>query len=182
MEKKQFTDYLQQTNQLSKVSHMSSDGMPNMKYKYVRDLYHEYLLQQTPTFECHICMENIDDNMCKLKCGHKFCVDCFSNLSRTSNKCPLCRSELSKNKVNKKKLDHDDLNDIVNFQFDSVYTERNNMDMYDFIYEEINKLIKNNSHSDKNLTHATDTIAMEVLDSLHTVAYITMEAATDNDV
>ena len=131
MEMEHFLSYLAKTKQLDKISHINGDGMPNMKHKYIRDMYHEYLYQEIPAFECSICLENIKDNTCKLKCGHRFCVDCFSNLARTSNKCALCRSALSSKKV-KKEVDQDIMIDVVNYELETVYPERDNMNLCDF--------------------------------------------------
>jgi hypothetical protein len=36
-------------------------------------------------------------------------------------------------------------------------------------------LIESDNHNDTIIAHAADTIAMEVFDSLHMVAYVTME-------
>ena len=126
MESEHFLKYLQETNQLNKIHHINADGTPNMKHKYVRDLYHQYLYQETPTFECSICLDEIKDNMCKLKCGHCFCVDCFSNLARTSNNCALCRKEICSNLI-KKKVNEDGLIRLINYEMETAYTERDNM-------------------------------------------------------
>jgi len=46
--------------------------------------------------KCAICLEEIKEENVKLKCNHKYCVNCFVLHSRVSNKCPLCRREYSK--------------------------------------------------------------------------------------
>jgi len=177
-----FLTYLNKTNKLDKINHINADGTPNMKYKYIRDLYHDYLYQQTPTFECSICMENINDNMCKLKCGHTFCVECFSNLARTSNKCALCRDQLSEKKV-KKEINQNILIDVVNYELDTPYEERDNLNLCDYIQDIIKKLVEGGNHNETMLAHTANEIEMEVFESLHSVAFITMEAMNleDND-
>ena len=42
---------------------------------------------------CAVCLENISDDYCMLKCEHKFCVNCIANYCQTNNKCPLCREQ-----------------------------------------------------------------------------------------
>ena len=38
-------------------------------------------------------MEEINNNnVCKLSCGHYYCLDCIIELKKHSNKCPCCRS------------------------------------------------------------------------------------------
>lgn len=183
MEIEHFLAHLQQTNQLEKISHFNVDGMPNMKYKYIRDLYHQYLHQQTPSFECSICMENITDNMCKLKCGHAFCVECFSNLARTSNKCALCRDPLSGKQV-KKEINENALIDIVQYELDTPYEERENMNMYEYVQYNVKHLIESQNNGKNKvcplvLSRHVNRIVQEIFDSLHTVAYISIETMND---
>lgn len=42
--------------------------------------------------ECPICYEKKND-IEALRCGHVFCVDCLTKWRRSSNACPVCRSE-----------------------------------------------------------------------------------------
>jgi len=178
MEMDKFLKYLVKSKELDKISHINADGMPNMKYRYVRDMYNKYLYQEIPEFECSICLENIKDNMCKLKCGHSFCVDCFSNLSRTSNSCALCRTNLT-NKIVKKEINEDFLIDVVNSELEMLLPERNNLTLCDFIHEEVKKICESDNHSDYILARTADTISMEVFDALHTVAFVTMETMNE---
>lgn len=174
MESAQFLKYLQETNQLNKIEDINCDGTPNMKYKYVRELYHQYLHQSTAHFECSICLEEITDNMCKLKCGHCFCVDCFSNLARTSNNCALCRKEISSNFI-KKKVNEDGLIRLINHEMETAYTDRNNMNIPDFIHDQIIKIYNSEIKSDYILSRAVETISMELFQSLHFVGMRVME-------
>ena len=175
METEHFFKYLKDTKQLDKIKHITSDGMPNMKHKYIRDLYHKFLYQEIPLFECSICLEEIEDNMCKLKCGHQFCVECFSNLTRTSNRCALCRKEIS-NKTVKKEIDNNVLIDVVNSEMEAQYQDRNNMNLCDFIHTQVKTVYDSQNKNNYILNRAVDTIIMEVFDSLHTVSIMSMES------
>jgi hypothetical protein len=174
MDMEHFLGYLVETNQLEKITHINGDGTPNMKHKNNRDMYHEYLYRRIPSFECSICMENVENSGCKLKCGHCFCVDCFSNLARIGNKCALCRRNLSETNV-KKEVDQNTLIDIVNYELETPYADRGNKNICEYIYDQVKNLIESDNHNDTIIAHAADTIAMEVFDSLHMVAYVTME-------
>mgnify|MGYP003954113721 CR=1 FL=1 len=175
MDTHHFLAYLNETGKLDKVNHINADGMPNMKHKYIRDLYQQYLYQKIPPFECSICMEKIENNSgCKLKCGHDFCVDCFANLARTSNKCALCRKKLSEETV-KKGVNHDIIIDVVNYELETPYAERGNMNLCEYIQDQVKKLIDGGNHHDVMISRAADTIAMEVFESLHSVAHVTAE-------
>jgi hypothetical protein len=45
--------------------------------------------------ECPICKEEIKENdICKTKCGHRYCLSCMLTHSKSNNRCPLCRVEL----------------------------------------------------------------------------------------
>tara|TARA_Y100000389_G_C17340916_1_gene453272 strand:+ start:125 stop:670 length:546 start_codon:yes stop_codon:yes gene_type:complete len=179
MDPEHFLMHLTKTNQLEKINHVNADGTPNMKYKYIRDLYQQYLYQKIPSFECSICMEKIENNSgCKLKCGHDLCIDCFANLARTSNKCALCRQQLSEETV-KKDVDHNILIDVVNYELETSYTERNNMNLCEYIHDKVKKLIDDGNHREAMVARTVDDIVMEVFDSLHAVAYVTMETTTD---
>jgi len=53
---------------------------------------------------CNICLETIKDDdsrIIKLSCDHFFNYDCIENwLKNYSNKCPICRSEVSHGQPN----------------------------------------------------------------------------------
>lgn len=40
---------------------------------------------------CVICLDEIGQARCTLKCGHQYCTECFAQHIITNNKCPLCR-------------------------------------------------------------------------------------------
>ena len=175
MESEHFLEYLQKTKQLEKIEHINSDGTPNMKHKYIRDLYHKFLYHKTPSFECSICLEEINDNMCKLKCGHEFCVDCFSNLTRTSNNCALCRKEISTACV-KKEINTNRLIDMVDYEMNTELEDRDNLSLCEFIHNQVNRVRDTTNISDYILNRVVHTILMEVHDSLHYVGTWSMES------
>ena len=43
---------------------------------------------------CVICLEEIGEAQCTLKCGHQYCTECFAQHIITNNKCPLCRDAI----------------------------------------------------------------------------------------
>ena len=46
---------------------------------------------------CCICMEEsaMQKGQAKLDCGHTYCISCFTQHARISNKCPLCRDSFA---------------------------------------------------------------------------------------
>lgn len=44
--------------------------------------------------ECVICRSPMENEYCKLKCDHKFCVSCIMMHARNNNNCPMCRYEI----------------------------------------------------------------------------------------
>ena len=74
------------------------DGTPNMSrsinkinLKNIRKC--EIPKVKTVCEECPICSEPLQD-MCILKCKHKFCITCTISHFRVKNNCPLCRTEI----------------------------------------------------------------------------------------
>ena len=85
-------------------------------------------------FECVICMDKIDDNVCILKCQHKFCVSCFGRHMRENDNCPLCRDIITTTKPKKiEPMPPQIVSSIVKQQILAKYSERNNMDLSNFI-------------------------------------------------
>lgn len=164
-----FMKYLQKNKQLESIQYISADGMPNMKYRENRLAYEKYLLDSIPTYECSICLEEKDDHACKLKCGHVFCVDCFAGLVRSSNRCALCRSDITNEPIKKKHPDQDIIIDIVQTEIEYHHEERNNLNMVDYIYHMIT------NHNNEDARAVANTISYEIYESLHTVAMIAME-------
>lgn len=46
------------------------------------------------TFECSICLDNNQNNVIELICGHQYHQNCIMESLNYSNRCPLCRIEL----------------------------------------------------------------------------------------
>lgn len=44
--------------------------------------------------ECVICYEVLGTGQVTTKCGHKYCVKCFSKHVRKTSKCAYCRSDM----------------------------------------------------------------------------------------
>lgn len=42
--------------------------------------------------ECPICYNKLGNAVCKTKCGHQFCTDCFVKVVSSSDNCPMCRA------------------------------------------------------------------------------------------
>jgi hypothetical protein len=164
-----FLKYLQKNKQLESIQYISADGMPNMKYRENRLAYEKYLLDSIPTYECSICLEEKDDHACKLKCGHVFCVDCFAGLVRSSNRCALCRSDITNEPIKKKEPEQDIIIDIVQTEIEYRNEDRNNLNMVDYIYHMIT------NHNNEDAHAVANTIVYEIYESLHTVAMIAME-------
>ena len=44
---------------------------------------------------CNICFDDLEDtNKVITKCGHKFCVECYTRAARNKNDCAVCRKKL----------------------------------------------------------------------------------------
>lgn len=46
------------------------------------------------SFECPICLENIQDDRATTLCGHIFHTSCLCRVANRTNACPLCRARL----------------------------------------------------------------------------------------
>ena len=45
---------------------------------------------------CCICMEDkLSEDICKLNCSHKFCVECINTLLNNNHTCPICRINIT---------------------------------------------------------------------------------------
>ena len=64
---------------------------------------------------CTICMDKINNNnYCKLKCNHYFCLPCTFTQYTYKNQCPICRKIILRNKIKFKKS-HFETNEIPPF-------------------------------------------------------------------
>ena len=44
--------------------------------------------------ECNICFDDLEEtNKVVTKCGHKFCVECYTRAARNNNDCAVCRKK-----------------------------------------------------------------------------------------
>ena len=49
----------------------------------------------TEDVNCAICLDKIEEECVKLKCGHKYHINCCKEwLCNNSNKCPQCKVEI----------------------------------------------------------------------------------------
>lgn len=74
----------------------------------------ERLEQYNNSKECSICLDKINDNNHTLPCNHCLHNNCFEELRKNSNKCPLCRKEFEPPKIET----FDEI-DIFNFILDT---------------------------------------------------------------
>ena len=79
------------------VVSLDDEDLSNIKsYKYEKD-------KEESKLKCTICMDfcNEGEEICELKCGHKFHKDCIIPYLKDYNyKCPICRTEVGKAKYN----------------------------------------------------------------------------------
>ena len=79
------------------VASLADDDLSNIKsYKYVKS-------KDDSELKCTICMDYCKEGeeVCELKCGHKFHKDCIIPYLKDYNyKCPICRTEVGKAKYN----------------------------------------------------------------------------------
>ena len=143
MDYKNFKNYLD----INKIKYKSKkNGFPDLRYKNIINLYNEFNnnLNDTnntnDTIDCPICYENINNNKVILSCNHTFCVKCFSYHIRLVNNCPLCREIIcDKPNNNKKKLSNSEIDILIHRQLTTSYTERNNLNLHNYIFKELNK-------------------------------------------
>ena len=69
-------------------------------------------------YRCAICLEFIsNNNNATTQCNHHFCLTCLLENLEVNNKCPLCRNNITDNKIKLKKITH---NTAVNFIKETV--------------------------------------------------------------
>ena len=79
---------------------------------------------------CPICLQNIGEDSCTTKCGHRFCTGCLLKSVIRNSVCPLCRGELIKNEEEQDDLIWDGLT-----RMDAAQESRN-LNFYDQGYED----------------------------------------------
>ena len=121
-----FSEYLKFKN----VTVSNSKGKPNNK-EYHQDIqqYHQDIQQ----YHCVICMESINDNICYLKCKHKFCVPCYSTHIRTKNTCPICRAEICCKPKSIQKITDSEIASIMVDELSKRYSERQNQTLEEYV-------------------------------------------------
>ena len=85
------------SNMADVVASLAEDDLSNIKtYKFNKD-------NDDSSLKCTICMDYCKEGeeVCELKCGHKFHKDCIIPYLKDYNyKCPICRKEVGKAKYN----------------------------------------------------------------------------------
>lgn len=95
--------------------------------------------QKIEKYECIICMQENDTNVCVLECKHAFCTKCFAIHFRHNNKCPLCRKEVcSPPKPPRESLPEQSMNQMIQSEYFNPYPERNDQSMRDYLKCQIN--------------------------------------------
>ena len=54
------------------------------------------IVPELPDIDCAICLDKITNDEIKINCGHCFHMECLKKAIAVKNKCPCCRSEISK--------------------------------------------------------------------------------------
>lgn len=120
----------------------TKSGNPNMNNKQNKDTQKLLKSKETNINECIICT-NIMKGVAQLECGHSFCIKCTIQHFRTKDNCPLCRRFVCET-PNKKSVD--EINVIVEDIFNTEYDTRNNLNMHDYIVEQLQKINSHNVH------------------------------------
>ena len=123
--KKLFTSYIKSKNN-GQFNHYSD------KFKHVISK-EERIQNHIEKYDCVVCMEEIEDNICMLKCNHGFCVNCFIQHVRLKNDCPLCREELCSIPQRKKKISNEGIVYYINYHLNMHYEERGNATFNQFL-------------------------------------------------
>ena len=63
------------------------------KRKVTKNPIHKPYVQEEN--QCNICFDDLEEtNKVVTKCGHKFCVECYTRAARNNNDCAVCRKKL----------------------------------------------------------------------------------------
>lgn len=86
--------------------------------------WHEdvFFVDKKPMPQCAICMELIGDNdRTVLKCGHEFHAECmFSCVITQNNRCPLCRTEVSKKPESRPEMNRSLMRIFIQNEFNQI--------------------------------------------------------------
>ena len=101
---------------MTNTEHTNLDGTPDMRFKVNRQAEFAHMKAQVLLVEskvtklgnmlrekrltekpANVCMEEsaMQKGQAKLDCGHTYCISCFTQHARLSNKCPLCRDSFA---------------------------------------------------------------------------------------
>ena len=132
------TDLIFQTNyqDLESPSNYSSSPCSSISHNFeneevsinIRQQDIENSLQNSEDI-CLICTDNFRD-VCKLRCGHKICLNCLIKWFRQSRTCPFCREEIN------------------NINFNYLYPQNYPIDRYLDEEQMLNTNIENNQSLD----------------------------------
>lgn len=94
--------------------------------------------QKIQKYECVICMQEQDTNICLLECKHAFCTKCFAIHFRYNNCCPLCRKEVcSMPKPEKERMPEESMFEIIRNEYLHNYPERDDLSLRQYISEKL---------------------------------------------
>lgn len=104
-------------------------------YTKLDDNVHKCTVQQKiQKYECVICMQEQDTNICLLECKHAFCTKCFAIHFRYNNCCPLCRKEVcSMPKPEKETMPEESMFQIIHNEYQNNYPERDDLSLRQYI-------------------------------------------------
>jgi len=128
----------------------TKSGNPNMSNKQNKETQKllrskkESNINKINENECIICT-NIMKGIAQLECGHSFCIKCTIQHFRTKDNCPLCRTFICEVEIpNKKSID--EINVVIEDILSTEYDTRNNLNMHDYIVEQLQKVNSHNVH------------------------------------
>ena len=116
------------------VEHMNASRKTQKTQKNIQSR-NTHISQSIVPFECVICLETIDDNMCKLKCSHTYCVSCFAQHIRLNGNCPMCRGYVADKPKSSSMptVTTQTIEDIVDSQMGRRYPERDNQNVEEYV-------------------------------------------------
>ena len=111
-------------------------------------------------YECVICMQEQDTNICLLECKHAFCTKCFAIHFRYNNCCPLCRKEVcSMPKPEKEKMPEESMFEIIRNEYLTCYPEREELTLRQYITNKVEQY--NTGENEESLLHDIEKEVME---------------------
>ena len=141
----------------------NKNGAPNMRYKINKNEWFVFITQRCQNrknkrkefdvlekasviqkkiepYECVICMETIDKNICVLNCKHSFCVECFGQHMREKGDCPLCRDTVIEKPKKIEEMPPQTMSSIVTTNLmNTGIDQRNNLTMKLYLKQLFNK-------------------------------------------